>query len=108
MTDLFEYAARYPQAPGYKENATSRIAAEEIAGDAAALRARVLVELQRAPSTVHEMAARLDRSIFAVAPRFSELRKLGQIVASGERRVNPTSGKSAHVWKASRLEGNHG
>ena len=44
-------------------------------------------------------AMSLRLTVLAVRPRFTELKKLGLIVASSERRVN-SSGRSAIVWIA--------
>lgn len=50
--------------------------------------------------TAHEtsLATGFDRS--AIQPRISELRRRGLVIASGQRRRNP-SGKTATVWIAS-------
>lgn len=50
--------------------------------------------------TAHEtsLATGFDRS--AIQPRISELRRKGMVIASGQRRLNP-SGKSATAWIAS-------
>lgn len=102
--DLFEFAKRAKpygdkQTPGYKEPTTSKDAADAMRAASAKLRVTVLKHLLRRPSTVHEAAASLELTVVAVAPRFTELRRLGLIEPSGERRKND-SGKSAHVWRA--------
>ena len=94
--DLFTYPLR----PGWREPITSKAAAEDMASSADTIRAEVLGSLREKPKTVHETASALQRSIPAVQPRFSELRALGKIVATGEQRINTASGKRAHVWKA--------
>ena len=50
--------------------------------------------------TAHEvsLATRLDRH--SIQPRISELRRMGLVIASGKRQLNP-SGKTATVWIAS-------
>lgn len=88
MTDLFTYAA------------TRRAAAEAIRPRAATLRQHCLREIERAGRdglTADECAKRLDETVLAIRPRFTELRDAGQIVDSGARRTND-SGRSATVW----------
>ena len=98
--DLFDYAARYPQAPGYKDRDTSRIAAESMASSANLLREQCMESLRdRGPATADEIAERLGYSILSIRPRFSELHKAGRIVDTGERHSN-ASGRSAKVWRA--------
>ena len=94
--------AKYPDAPGWRDPVTSRLAAEEIREDASTLRGLVLVELRRGgPCTVHRMAAKLDRAVPAIQPRFSELLQTGQIRWSGRLEINAASNKRAKVWEAS-------
>ena len=100
--DLFDYAARYPASPGFKESTTSRAAAESMAPTAHLLRTRCLAALREGgDGTADEIAARLDCSILAIRPRVSELQHDGAIVDTGERRAN-ASGRSAKVWRAFR------
>ena len=63
------------------------------------IRAAVLAAIQASPLTVHECAARLDLPVSTVQPRFSELRKMGMLEDSTERRLNAASGKPAIVWQ---------
>lgn len=115
MDDLFSYGhvptsfmsgpfppVAYPDRPGWREPVTSKAAADSIVESAASLRGKVLASLRGAPATVHEMAARLERAVSSVQPRFSELRADGKIEPAGEQRRNETSGKSAHVWRVTR------
>lgn len=87
----------YPRKPGWREPETSKDAAADVGPTADNLRSLVLLAL-RVPRTVHETAAILGLPVPTIQPRFSELRKLGEIAPSGERRQNAT-GSMAHVWR---------
>src|SRR5262245_20532377 len=92
-----DFSVHYPQSAGFKGTDTSRSAAEST--DAATLRVLVVRCLDRHGSqTADEVATRLGIDKLAIRPRCSELRRLGQIVDTGERRIN-TSGKAAIVWR---------
>lgn len=102
VDNLIDFAARYPDRPGYRRRDTSKEAADAIAPKASSLQVLVLDAIRAAGAlglTAHECAAvlRLDRS--AVQPRTTELSLLGFIRDSGARRHN-TSGKRAIVWCA--------
>ena len=88
----------YPSEPGYKEDDTSKEAAESFGKDkAATIRGKVVTMLfKHGPQTADEVAERLKMSVLAVRPRFSELKR-GFIVDTGIRRLN-LSGKRAKVW----------
>ena len=92
MSDL------YPETPGSKgADGTSQDAAREIGPSTHHLRGvalRVLARLGSATTLEVVEASGLTRE--SIAPRFSELRRLGLVEATGERRANP-SGKSAAV-----------
>ena len=106
MTDLFDFAARleerqrdYPNTPGFKVSGTSRDAADANEPRAETLRQRVLRELQQGKTlTADEIAAALNESILSVRPRVTELRRMGEIAPTGERRAN-ASGQTAMVWR---------
>lgn len=89
---------RYPYEPGSKgPDGTSQDAAAAIAPQAKALRAialRTLAKLGEATPLEAIAATSLDRT--QLQPRFSELKDMGLIKATGERRRNP-SGKFAAV-----------
>jgi hypothetical protein len=90
----------YPGGPLHAPGSqTSRRAAERMEDSAPILRRRVLLALDRAGErglTADEAAHEIGRSRFAIRPRFTELRQLGHIAPTGERRKN-ASGASAAV-----------
>jgi len=89
----------YPHTPGAKERgATSEEAAVRMHGTAHVVREEVLNALQAQPMTADEVATAIDRSVLSVRPRVSELKRLGTIEKTGERRTNE-SGMAAHVWR---------
>jgi len=82
--DLFAWKppASYPNAPGYKEETTSKDAAKEMGISASKLRADLLKLYQTAwPAgmTADEAAAKVGRSVFAIRPRITEMRQLGDL-----------------------------
>lgn len=92
---------RYPERPGFKGEGvtreTSEAAADAIAPAVKALQGaalRSLATLERA--TVLECIARTPYARESLQPRFTELKHLGLVRPTGERRRNP-SGKSAAV-----------
>ncbi len=99
--DLFQYAERYPVAPGTKGRATSAEAAHAAKPTAATLRTQCLKRIALHPSglTADEAAALLKLSVLSIRPRFSELAADGKITDSGHRRQNE-SGRRAIVWLA--------
>jgi hypothetical protein len=92
--------AEYPNHPGAKVAGTSQDAADEMAEHAPTLREQVLALFRDLDSrvTTDEAADFLHKSVLAIRPRFSELRALGMIEPTGERRIN-ASGMSAIVWR---------
>tara|TARA_Y100000310_G_C20372672_1_gene664249 strand:+ start:391 stop:762 length:372 start_codon:yes stop_codon:yes gene_type:complete len=90
----------YPHTPGHTTDDTSVEAAESIANSAGTIRTQVLAGLYQQAMTADECADVLGLSILTVRPRFSELRRMGRIKDTGDRRVNATSGKKAIVWEA--------
>jgi predicted ArsR family transcriptional regulator len=85
----------YPNDAGWKEETTSKAAAQEI--DTETLRELVLDCLALTDLTADECAEMLHKSVLSIRPRFSELRAKGLIVPEGSRRLNK-SGKKAIVW----------
>lgn len=91
--------AEYPNHPGAKVDGTSQEAAEAMTPAAPTLRQRILRVFQVRPElTTDEAAAILDETVLAVRPRFSELRKMGKIMPTGQRKLNE-SGMTAIVWR---------
>lgn len=90
----------YPDSPGFKVPGTSQAAAERIAPKALTLRNRVLeyINGQLMGCTADEVAAAIGESILSVRPRVSELHRMGEIVATGERFCNQ-SGMTANAWR---------
>lgn len=98
--DLFDWTPPqgYPHRAGFKERTTSKAAAESMEPARAQMHTDILAELMKAPATADEVATALgDLSVLAVRPRLSELRKLGKIVPTKDRRAN-VSGRMARVW----------
>jgi hypothetical protein len=94
----------YPQRPGWKARDTARAAADDAAPKAPRLRQLCLSELAKSNGlTADECAARLGIDKLSIRPRFSELSATGEIVDSGERRLN-ASGKRAVVWRLPAVE----
>lgn len=92
----------YPEEPGWKEEDTSREAAESMAGRAGTLRRNAYDYICRFPyHTADQIAAALGESPLAIRPRISELRMKGLIINDG-RGIN-RSGKAAHLWRAVKL-----
>lgn len=95
-----ELPTKYPAIPGAKGVAeTSYDAAAAMEPAAKTLRMAALIALARDAMTADEVATKLGESILTIRPRMSELRTLGMIVDTGDRRLN-SSGKRAVVWKA--------
>lgn len=96
--DLFEAADRYPHAPGAKTGGTSQEAADKTKRRAPLLR-NLCLDLLIASTglTADEVAGRAGFSVLSIRPRLTELRALGLIKDSGERRKN-ASGHRAAVW----------
>lgn len=91
----------YPQEPGWKEPTTSRDAAKAMKKHAVNLRELALAAIDASGwrgLTADETAAELNKSEPAIRPRLSELKLLGKIERTGERRWNK-SGVSAAVWR---------
>ena len=87
----------YPHTAGHKEPTTSKDAAATT--DAPRLRGMVERALRVfGPMTADGVADNLALSCLSIRPRLSELRRLGKIAPTGERRAN-ASGKLATVWR---------
>ena len=97
--DLF--AQPYPSTPGTYNQPTSIQAAASMQPKASRLRGLCLDALiDYGNMTPDETAAFLGLDKLSIRPRFSELKTMGEIVDTGERRAN-NSGKKAIVWTIS-------
>lgn len=102
MSDLFGHEAppEYPNAPGHRGVETSVEAAEAVAPKLGRLQAMAEQSIRDAGwlgRTADELADCLGLDRWSIQPRTSELKRLGKIVDSGQRRFN-SSGKRAIVW----------
>ena len=92
---------QYPLFAGFKENTTSREAANaiEASGKAKTLRERVQAFFATGRTgTADEVAAYLSETVFATRPRVTELYQLDLIERTGERRKSSV-GRSSHVYR---------
>lgn len=90
-----KYIPSYPHIAGSRREGTSANAAESI--DAGTLRKAVLAELEKdGPMTPDECAGKLRLSVLSIRPRFTELKRLGSVIETGNRRLN-RSGRYAEV-----------
>jgi hypothetical protein len=92
--------SRYPDHPGSKgPDGTSQAAAVAMARHARPLQWRALETIDRiGPATALEVCEASKVAREAMHPRLSELRALGQVEPTGERRRNP-SGKTAAILR---------
>ena len=91
----------YPDAPGFKEKGGAlEDAAKRLAPALKKNQTEALNAFHRAgkPLTADELADFLGKTIVSIRPRVSELRRLGLIVPSGERRAS-SFGQASTVWK---------
>jgi predicted HTH transcriptional regulator len=98
-TSAFPY--QYPSTPGYKnkdKDGPSRQAALSMITRAPTLREQCLERIEQVPMTADEVADSLEKPIWSIRPRITELVKLGKVEDSGNRRNN-SSGKMATVWR---------
>lgn len=95
----------YPTQDNHRGVDTSMEAAEAVAPVANRLRAVVHATLYHHPAglTVDETCAVAGFARYSLQPRFTELRKMGMIRDTGERRFN-VSGSRAIVWRATVLD----
>ena len=90
----------YPATPGHRWVGTSMEAADTIAPKVGRLQRMTLAAIRDAGwngLTADEAAERLNADRYSIQPRTSELKLLGLIVDSKQRRKNRT-GKRAIVW----------
>lgn len=92
----------YPHSPGHRGVETSVAAADAIASTTGTMQRLALTLIREAGLyglTALETCAKAGIDRWAMQPRLSELRRMGLIRDSGQRRRN-ASGKSAIVWIA--------
>lgn len=100
--NLFEFADRFPDFPGFRDTDTSKEAASAIAPKQGTLQARVLAfirERGKHGAASFEIASGLCIKYKAIQPRTSELKADNFIEDSGLRRVDPDTQKRAIVWR---------
>jgi len=96
--------AGYPYQPGWKEPTTSRDAARAAGKRSGTLRDAILGLMAVIGScTPDEAADNLCKTVLAIRPRFAELKALGMIEETGERRQN-TSGLYAKCYRLARQD----
>ncbi len=90
----------YPETPGSKgTDGTSQEAAAFIAPHVTGMRRKVLEAYADAgEATALEMVERTGMGRWSLQPRVSELRRMGMLESTGQRRRNP-SGQSAAVQR---------
>ena len=92
-------ATKYRNYPGAKVAGASQDAADDISEHAETLRDRVdKLFSQHDGLTADECAEQLGLEIWFVRRRLSELRRMGRIAETDQRRKN-RSGMTATVWK---------
>lgn len=99
QNDLFDQ--KYPDAPAYRNNDTSKAAAKAMKPSASTIRQSVLavIALKKTDgATSKELAEILSLPYETVQPRTSELKAQGKIKDSGQRRASRAEDKMAIVW----------
>jgi hypothetical protein len=99
-------ADAYPNSPAPGRTDTSAAAAQAMEGVSARVQRLVLAAIKSAGAvglTAHELAVTLGMERTTVQPRTSELRRLGRISDSRQRRPN-SNGKNAIVWIAREVD----
>ena len=92
----------YHGAAGFKEHTTSLDAALAVTETLNERQREVMGALRQAGEqglTPDEAAARIGRTVLAARPRFTELKLMGLIEKTGQRRANE-SGLLAAVWRS--------
>lgn len=101
MTNQFalDFAlSHYPHIPGYRDNDTSRAAAEDIAKAAKLMRERVYAVIAF-PMSDWEIASASGLNFETAQPRRSELLAAGRVVFADCYGVSPRSGKRVKKWR---------
>ena len=90
----------YPNLPGHRGGDTSRAAAAAIAPVTAPLQQKVLDALSKhGDLATFEIAEKAGVSYRSIQPRTAELRSLGRIADSKQRKTDPETGHAAIIWK---------
>jgi hypothetical protein len=98
--DLFDgQPAKYPHSPGYRVRGTSSEAAAKIAPYAGRLRKPILEAFLNATDGLvpDQVAKIIGERELVIRPRCSDLRRLGLLRHTGDRRKNEISGYEANV-----------
>lgn len=98
--DLFTFAERYPDAPGYRRAGPSQEAAASIRPVMSDLQHQVLAFVRdqgEEGATLHEIAAGTGISLQTVCARRREIELKGLVKDSGKRRLSPSK-RAATVW----------
>lgn len=87
---------KYPNHPGHKGLIeTGRASAEALASSLGKRQRETLEALEEiGPATADEVADHIERHWYVTRPRFSELRELGLIVDTGQRKETGMGGKT--------------
>lgn len=109
---MIQQELQYPSVPGFKKRDTSRKAAEDMAPRKKSIQDKILDCLKRyGGQTADTIASTIGEERHNVRSRCSELaipereKRTGRLIRealiedSGIRRVNPSSGKAAIVWR---------
>ena len=83
---------KYPLFPGFQDELTSFEAAVKIKPQVKELHTLILAELAKWNMTADEMASHLKVGILTMRPRYTELKKMGLIVKTGNKRKNASGG----------------
>jgi hypothetical protein len=96
---LAELAEKYPHSPGFRvAGGTSEESAAKVAPHAGRLRQTILKVFMAEPARgflPDEIATLINERELVIRPRCSELRRLGLLRFTGQRRKNPVSGFEA-------------
>lgn len=98
----------YPSRPGYKENGTSRLAAQRISNVKSDLQTKIILMLEGKRMTGSELAATLGVDLLTVRPRLSELRIEGRARparyrSTGKKATRPNAkGSPEIIWEPGR------
>ena len=96
MSSLFD---PQPASPPPSHLSTSQLAGAKAASICGSRRARILQFLAEAPSTIFEIAARMELHDHQISGRFGELEREALIEKTGHRRPKPETGCLAEVYR---------